>query len=121
MISPGYFILGGSRPYQGAVVTGNTSAAHNDVWTMKEDPDEWFIVETNYDHWQKAPWFDDRMDAGYANMEAMGQDNITLDGLYNVLSQKPTLNLLSAYSLLAVNANSTYESFTRFCQFPCAL
>jgi hypothetical protein len=81
------------------------------------------VLITNYDHDKPAPWFDDRMHAGYVDMEAMGQNNITLNNLMTVLSTKPTLNLLSCYSLLAVNAlpNQTYTSVKRDCPYPCAL
>jgi acid ceramidase len=48
----------------------------------------------NYDHWKKPPWFDDRVDPANKAMNAMGQDNLTLQGMYNVLSTKPGIPLL---------------------------
>lgn len=70
---------------------------------------------------QGAPWFDDRMDAGYVAMARMGPANVTTANLLAVLSTRPVLNLLTAYSLLAVNENSTFSSVNRYCSFPCAL
>lgn len=86
MISPGYFIVGGSKPGQGAVITGNSSAVNNDVWRMK-DADGWYIVETNYDHWIKGPSL--RRDVARMGIAAIGADNLSLLGLWNVLSTFP--------------------------------
>ena len=36
-----------------------------DVWELgSEKAHPWFILQTNYDHWEKAPEFDDRSDPG---------------------------------------------------------
>ncbi len=78
-------------------------------------------MQTNYDHTGPAPWYDDRMAAGYDAMNRMGPNNITLAGLLEVLSDRPVLNLLTSYSLLAVNDNQTYTSVNRRCAYPCAL
>lgn len=125
LISNIYFTVSGTEPGQGVVIERNRTGAHN-VWPLwssgnKTGAGSWYVLITNYDHEKGAPWIDDRMDAGYAAMDAMGQKDLSLQGLLNVLSTKPVFNLLTSYSLLAVNSNSTYVSYNRACPFPCAL
>merc|ERR1712000_55029 len=118
-----YYTVSGIHAGEGIVITRNRTAPDN-VWplgSMASGPGSWFVLETNYDHWKPAPVFDDRRDAGYDNMAKMGQANLSLEGLMNVLSTRPTLNLLSTYSLLAVNSNSTYQSIRRSCSYPCVI
>lgn len=112
-----YYICSGVNPGEGAVITRNRLNA-SDIWRLNA-PETWYLLETNYDHWKPAPWFDDRRTPGMHNMNAMGQSHLTLDGLWNVLSTKPTLNLQTTYSFLAVPSNGTYRSATRYCPYPC--
>merc|ERR1712226_593617 len=79
---------GGSKPGQGAIVTGNSTAFDNDVWRM-QDADGWYIVETNYDHWKRAPFFDNRRDKARKGVATIGTANLSLLGLWNVLSTRP--------------------------------
>lgn len=116
MISPGYFILGGSKPNQGAVVTGNTSAFHNDVWTMKNDTDGWFMVETNYDHWHSAPVFDDRRDIARKRLKAIGGADISLGGVWNVLSVAPVLAPTTLTTHLVDIAAGEHRAYHRHTQ-----
>jgi len=125
LIADIYYTVSGINKGEGCVITRNRTQAV-DVWNLdsaQSGPGSWFVLMTNYDHDKKAPWFDNRMEAGYKDMEAMGQNNITLNNLMTVLSTKPTLNLLTAYSLLSVNSlqNQTYQSVKRDCKYPCAI
>ena len=120
-----YYTIAGSKVGEGAVITRNRTAAQN-VWTLGSNssspgPGNWFVLETNYDHWKPAPWFDDRRKAGFDDMMTMTQEGMTLQGLMKVLSTRPTLNLLSSYSMLAVNQNGTWTSVNRQCAYPCAI
>lgn len=45
----------------------------------------WYILETNYDPWNKPPASDDRRDAGIAAMNQVGKDNMNPDQLYKVM------------------------------------
>ena len=108
--------LRGSKRYQGAVVTGNTSAAHNDVWKMKNDPDDWFMVETNYDHWQKAPVFDDRRDRARNHLKAIGTSNMSLLGIWDVLSTPPVLAPTTLTTHLVDIASGEHRAYHRHTQ-----
>lgn len=53
-------------------------------------------------------------------MNALGRANLTLDGMFQVLSVKPVFNLETTYSILACPADGTYRSYVRNCQYPCS-
>lgn len=52
----------------------------------------WFLVQTNYDHWNKPPFFDDRRDPAIHCLDKMGRNNASRAGLYDVFSTIPVLN-----------------------------
>jgi hypothetical protein len=99
------------------VITRNRLNA-TDVWIL-DTPSRWFEVETNYDHWEPPPWYDNRRDPANQHMNALGRGNLNLANLFQIMSMKPTLNLETTYTILAVPKNGTYMSWTRWCPFPC--
>jgi hypothetical protein len=117
LIADVYYIIAGVSANQGAVISRNRQNA-TDVWRLNS-PTRWFEVETNYDHWQNPPWFDDRVVPADNAMTAMGQSQLTLDGMFKVLSVKPVLNLQTTYTILSCPADGTFKSFTRYCPYPC--
>jgi len=118
LIADAYYIIAGTLPGQGAVISRNRLNA-SDVWRLDADNGRWFEVETNYDHWTNPPWFDDRVAPANNAMNAMGRSNLTLDGMLQVLSVKPVLNLQTVHTILSCPADNSYQSFTRFCNYPC--
>jgi len=117
LISDVYYILAGTSSGQGAVITRNRTGA-DDVWLL-DAPSRWFEIETNYDHWKKPPWFDNRIDPANSAMNETGRDGITLDKILKVLTTKPVLNLQTTYTILSCPATGEYESFIRYCPYPC--
>ena len=65
-----YYIVGGAGKGEGAVVTRDRIGAA-DVWRLP--PQGWFILQTNYDHWETPPASDDRRTPGEKHMAALGQ------------------------------------------------
>lgn len=119
LIADVYYIVGGVSANQGAVISRNRHNA-SDVWRL-QTPSRWFEVQTNYDHWKKPPWYDDRVDPANHAMEGLGRNNLSLQALFkNVLSVKPVLNLQSTFSMLACAADNSYISYVRNCPYPCA-
>jgi len=118
LIADVYYIVAGVSAGEGAVISRNRHNA-TDVWTL-DAPNRWFEVETNYDHWEEPPFYDDRVDPANNAMTSMGRSALTLDGMFNVLSVKPVLNPQTVYSILACPADATLKSFTRYCPYPCA-
>jgi len=117
LIADVYYILAGTKPGQGAVITRNRMNA-TDVWQIKS-PSQWYVLETNYDHWEQPPWFDDRVAPAENALKAIGQSRITWPGLLSVLSTKPVFNIQTTYSIIAIPKNNTYMSWTRYCPYPC--
>jgi len=118
LIADVYYIVAGVSAGEGAVISRNRHNA-TDIW-MLDSPTRWFEVETNYDHWNQPPWFDNRVTPADNGMNALGQADVTLEGMLSVLSTKPVLNLQTTYSILACPADSYYQSFVRYCDYPCA-
>jgi len=117
LIADVYYIIAGASAGQGAVISRNRTGA-DDVWSL-DFPSRWYEVETNYDHWEPAPWFDDRIDPANNAMNAMGLSGLTLQNLYDVLSVKPVFNLQTTYTILSCPSTGTFEAYTRYCEYPC--
>jgi len=117
LIADVYYTLAGASAGQGAVISRNRTAP-DDVW-MLAPPARWYEVETNYDHWQPPPWFDDRLDPANDAMNALGQDNLSLPNILQVLSVKPVLNIQTTYTILACPATGEFTAYTRWCTYPC--
>jgi len=117
LIADVYYIVAGVSPNQGAVITRNRTDAA-DVWIL-DNPTRWFEVETNYDHWNSPPWYDNRRDPANDHMNQLGQAGLSSPALLEILSQKPTLNLQTTYSIIAHPATGSYQSQIRYCTYPC--
>jgi acid ceramidase len=119
LIADVYYIVGGVSAGEGAVVTRNRHNA-TDVWRL-QTPDRWYEVQTNYDHWNRPPWYDNRVDPAEHAMDGVGRAGLSLDALFHkVLSVKPVLNLQTTFTMLACSADDTYKSYARNCPYPCA-
>jgi len=119
LIADVYYILAGVSAGQGVVISRNRENA-SDIWEL-DPPTRWFEVETNYDHWEEPPWYDNRIDPANEAMNAIGQKNITLEAMFGVLSKKPIFNLMTTYSILTCAATGTYKAYARYCAFPCPM
>merc|ERR1712072_28578 len=74
MIQTGYLTIAGAAPGEGAILTRNASGADTDILRLKDGypSDKPFLIQTNYDHWKKAPIYDDRRDNGKHAMGEVG-------------------------------------------------
>ena len=91
LIAPCYFIVGGSQPGEGVVITrGRWNAV--DLWWLKPGQGRWYILETNYDHWTSPPPTDKRREVAEKAMNQTGRANINPVTLFKVLSTPPVLN-----------------------------
>jgi len=112
-----YLIIAGTKAGEGVVLSRNPVNA-SDIWTL-DYPNRWYLVQTNYDHWVQPPWYDDRLHPANNGMDNMSVRNMTLDGMLQVLSTKPVLNLQTTYSILSCPADGIYKSYGRYCKYPC--
>lgn len=118
LLAPVYFILGGNRTGQGCVIT-RTRINTLDIWELELMLGRWYVLETNYDHWDKPMFLDDRRTPAMKCMNQTTQANISLASIYNVLSTKPVLNKLTTYTSLMEVSTGTLESYVRDCPNPC--
>ncbi|XP_012944643.1 acid ceramidase [Aplysia californica] len=118
MLSPAYFILGGNQSGEGTVITRSREAAV-DIWKMS-NASRWYILETNYDHWEAPLFLDDRRAPAHKCMDAMGQKNTGFAGIFNVLSSQPVLNKLTTYTALMKVSTGELETYIRTCKDPCS-
>ena len=93
-----YYIVGGAKAGEGAVVTRDRIGTAN-VWRL-EPKQSFFLLETNYDHWESPPSSDDRRTPGESHMRELGSDGITVDGLLHVMTQWPTFNHHTDYTAI---------------------
>ena len=111
-----YLIIGGASEGDGVVLTRD----HNsllDAWKMDAASGEWFLVQTNYDHWLPMPIWDNRRKPAEKALSKVGADAILPSSISsNVLSLDPILNQLTVYSTIMSCAEGKYESFLRKCE-----
>lgn len=99
LIAPCYLIIGGLSARQGAVITRDRLSAL-DIWRINAFDGRWFLVETNYDHWNPPPTSDDRRDPAIKAMNQTGRENLSGESLFNVLSVPPVLNSGTVYTVV---------------------
>lgn len=93
LVNPAYFIVGGVQSGEGAVISRGRDRAV-DVWKLSEQTSDtkYFLLQTNYDHWEAPPTYDNRRDPGIQHMKAVGQTNVDSKSVFGVLTQWPTFN-----------------------------
>lgn len=100
LIAPCYLIVGGLIDTQGMVITRDRIAAIDKWYMDPSKPNQWYVLETNYDHWNKPPSGDNRRDPGIKSMNAIGRSGINYDTLFEVLSTSPILNKGTTYTTI---------------------
>ncbi|XP_006823041.1 N-acylethanolamine-hydrolyzing acid amidase-like [Saccoglossus kowalevskii] len=114
IIAPVYYIVGGVKPGEGAVITRDRLKA-KDVWSLDPDNGRWYVVETNYDHWLPPPAGDDRRDPANKLMKAVGQKNVNGSAIYDVLSTPPVYRSATVYTaVMSAVDPSTYKCWARY-------
>ena len=113
LIAPSYIIVGGVGPRQGAVITRDRIAAL-DIWRLNPIDGRWFLVETNYDHWEPPPPDDDRRDPAIQGMNETGRENLSGISLFRVLSTPPVLNNGTSYTtIMSAAIPDLYNTWVR--------
>ena len=114
LIASCYIILGGTKPGEGAVITRDRTAAV-DLWRIDAEKGAWYLVETNYDHWELPPNSDDRRDPAIEAMNNMTRADLSAMGLFEVLSVPPVLNNKTTYTAVMSAAQpELYNTWIRY-------
>ncbi|CAN8006980.1 unnamed protein product, partial [Ixodes hexagonus] len=119
LLAPVYFILGGTKPGEAAIITKDRNSDHADVYQFSDTRDKWFLLQTNYDHWETPPSYDDRRGPGIKCMRNVTQQDLGFSGLFDVLSTQPVLNLLTVYTALMRASTGELETYIQNCKPPC--
>lgn len=94
LVGPSYAIIGGANAGEGAVVTlGPNMTQAIDIWEIPEAlpasadaSGKFYVLETNYDHWDEPPIYDDRRTAAEDCMDNyVTASGVTKESIYNVL------------------------------------
>lgn len=118
MLAPAYFILGGNKPGQACVITRSRKFSIN-FWELDTQKGEWYVLETNYDHWKPPLVIDNRRDPAMKCLNQTGQKGISFATIYDVLSTKPVLNKLTTYTTMMSISENKFETYLRDCPDPC--
>ncbi|CAG9318835.1 unnamed protein product [Blepharisma stoltei] len=97
--APVYFILGGSGPNDGSVIVRDRTHTN---YTEALNSTTWFLVQTNYDPWLPDPTDDPRRTVATQLMEEIGQADMNIDRLFDVLSTAPVLNDATVFTTVFV-------------------
>ena len=64
------------------------------MWKLDQQHGDagFFLAQTNYDHWEPVPSYDDRRTPAIAHMKALGQPAVGFSGLLSVMKMWPTFN-----------------------------
>ena len=116
-----YYIVAGVKPEQATVISRTTTGSVNPL--KFSSPKNWYLLQTNYDHWKDPPFYDDRRTPARIclnrarNSATRDYDQYTL--LYNVLSTIPVLNKATIYTALMSAKDGKLESYRRNCEGLC--
>jgi len=123
LIMPGYIIMGGTKPGEGAIVTRSPEGNETNVLSLfdKNGTDagggDWYVVQTNTDHWKPAPIYPNtntsRRGCATAHMDKVGKKSIDLLQLWNVLDVNPVYNPATIHTDLVAPKWDEYRTYKR--------
>jgi N-acylethanolamine-hydrolysing acid amidase len=101
LANPVYYVVAGAAHRSGAILSRDRHGLV-DAWHLYEAPSkdtnktnvqpDWFRLQTNYDHWEVVPAYDDRRGPGVSHMKEDCADSVGQDCIWKVISTWPTKN-----------------------------
>merc|ERR1712194_757813 len=101
IVNSAYFIVAGAQDRQGGIVTRDRKGAI-DTWHLFEKPakdtkginlqPDWLRLQTNYDHWEAVPDYDNRRGPGVTNAQTFCNGTADLSCVKKVMTTWPTQN-----------------------------
>ena len=135
LIAACYITIAGTKPGEGAVISRDRKEAvkpfSNGVWKLDADSGQWYLLQTNCDHWTAPPdlgptssnpndpeilqWAYERETVGNEAMNNITQNNITAESMLTVLSTDPVLNSETLFTTVMSAADpSLYQSWVHY-------
>eukprot|EP01059_Diplonema_ambulator_P036903 TRINITY_DN949_c0_g1_i1.p1 TRINITY_DN949_c0_g1~~TRINITY_DN949_c0_g1_i1.p1 ORF type:complete len:416 (+),score=177.06 TRINITY_DN949_c0_g1_i1:42-1289(+) len=119
-VGPAYIIMSGIHPGEGCVVTRAPNTEKPlDTWLLADQLKNgtYFVLETNYDHWKRPPFYDNRRDSAVDCMQnTIGQAKFNgFNSLYDVLSAGPNLNRLTTFTWLGNPTTGAHAAYKQRC------
>lgn len=126
LVGPAYAILGGPNAGQGVVLTIQPNATVPvDSWRITDpdalpasadQADKFYVLQTNYDHWEQPPKIDDRETAAYDCMDnVITKDGVSKESIYALLAAMPNRNRLTTYTAVMDCAEGTVQATLQYC------
>jgi len=101
LANPVYFVVAGAAHGKGAILSRDRKVL-DDAWNLYEAPakdvnktnvqPDWFRLQTNYDHWEGVPVYDDRRGPGVTNMQKNCNGTANQDCVWKTITAWPTKN-----------------------------
>eukprot|EP01139_Manchomonas_bermudensis_P005195 Amastigsp_a174796_375.p2 type:complete len:499 gc:universal Amastigsp_a174796_375:1511-15(-) len=117
LIADVYYTVSGVNPDEGIVLARNRESVANST-QLDAANGKWYVAVTNYPWWEPQPLVDDRLIPLYDHLAAYGP-SLDLDDLFEIFSEKPTLNIQTTYTFMSIPAQGVIQTFTRNCPYPC--
>jgi hypothetical protein len=95
LITDSFYIISGVTELQGAIIT-RFKHRLADIQHMK--PQDWYLVETNYDPWARDPAVDNRKTKAEEQLQALGEGYVSDSQVWQVLSTPPVFNVRTIYT-----------------------
>jgi len=124
LIMPGYLIIAGGKPGEGAIITRNASTNLTDVLTLFDPKVKdaggggWYVAQTNTDHWKQEgnyPFTNvTRRATATKVLDSIGPDSIDLLGLWSVLDTWPVYNPTTIHTDIISVAWGEYKTYKRW-------
>lgn len=99
LVNPAFFIIAGTEHAEGAILTRNRRGLA-DRWSLYQDPAKdtkriniqpgWFRLQTNFNHWEPPPTWDDRRTPGVKHVEEFCNGTVGQESVMKVMSAWPT-------------------------------
>lgn len=121
LVSPAYFILANGAAPEGAVITRDRDSVDgifelNQTTVANGESGSWYLVQTNADPDADVIW-DKRRAPAVKCMKEL--NSVSASDLFDVLSTKPLLNMMTVFTTIMDPKSGTHETHARSCPFPC--
>jgi len=113
--APVYYNIGGSNKGEGAIISRDRFGNTTDIWKWGSGPQpccpdiqNWYLVETNYDHWTTDG--DTRQEDAIGALNKLGPNGINPTTLFQVLNTPMVFNDNTQYSMVVQNGGSYFKA-----------